>query len=73
MTEPDMQWVDSTSVEEIGYDSDAEELFIRFVDGLSVYVYTDVPLSTFEELMRAPSKGSYLNREIKPNYQFRIQ
>jgi KTSC domain-containing protein len=70
MAEPEMQYVDSSNIEAIGYDADARELWVRFISGDS-YVYSDVPPATFEDIMRAPSKGSYLNREIKPNYDYR--
>jgi hypothetical protein len=69
MAEPEMDWVDSSNIEQIGYDAGAMELWVRFVGG-ATYVYTEVPPSTYEELMSADSKGSYLNREIKPNYTF---
>jgi hypothetical protein len=73
MTEPEMQWVESSNVEAIGYDSDSAELYVRYLNQPLTYVYTDVPQSTFDDLMGAPSKGSYLNREIKPSFQFRTQ
>jgi KTSC domain len=70
---PDMQWVDSSNVEALGYDSEAMDLYVQFKSGSSLYIYENVPESTFHDLMSAPSKGSYLNREIKPNYHFRTQ
>jgi hypothetical protein len=73
VTEPEMKWVDSTNVESIGYDGETMELHVRFKSGPVMYIYVNVPESTFDDLMAAPSKGSYLNREIKPNYQFRTE
>lgn len=73
MTGPEMQWVDSSNVERIGYVNETKELHVQFASGPITYIYLDVPESTFEELLVAPSKGSYLNREIKPNYQFRTE
>ena len=61
--------VDSTNVEAIGHDPLAQELYVRFVKG-PTYVYHGVPEDVYQELMAATSKGSYLNRIIKPNYQF---
>jgi hypothetical protein len=70
MAEPQMEYVDSSNIEAIGYDADARELWVRFVSG-STYVYANVPPATHNDIMRADSKGSYLNREVKPNYAYR--
>ncbi|MGO9958215.1 MAG: KTSC domain-containing protein [Solirubrobacteraceae bacterium] len=70
MAEPDMEWVDSSNIEQIGYHEDERELWVRFKSG-DTYVYSDVPPATHDDIMRADSKGSYLNREIKPNYDCR--
>lgn len=70
MAEPTMIFVDSSNIEAIGYDENTRELWIRFLEG-GTYLYSNVPLATYEDIMRADSKGSYLNREVKPNYQYR--
>jgi hypothetical protein len=54
----------------LGYDEGERELWVRFKLG-DTYVYSDVPPATHDDIMRADSKGSYLNREIKPNYDCR--
>lgn len=66
---PDMVYVDSSNIEAIGYDDSAQELHVRFLSG-GYYIYHDVPRQIFDGLMSAPSKGSFLNREIKGIYQF---
>ena len=66
---PDMQMVDSSTMESVGYDRSTRELFVRFVGG-RLYAYLDVDEHVFQELLLAGSKGSYFNREIKPRYQF---
>ena len=66
---PEMTYVDSSNIEQIGYDSDKTELHVVFKDG-SLYVYNDVPVQIYEELLGAPSKGSYLNREVKGVYNY---
>ena len=65
----DMQWVDSSNLEQVGYDEDKMELHVGFKNGSS-YVYTGVPPEIFDQLLGAPSKGSFLNREIKDVYTF---
>lgn len=70
MTE--MHYVDSSNVEAIGYDNDAQDLHVQFLSG-GYYVYHDVPSEIFDEFLAAPSKGSFLNRVIKGVYQFTKQ
>lgn len=65
----DMIYVDSSNLQACGYDRDAMELHVLFLDS-GEYIYSDVPEFVFDELMNAASKGSYLNRSIKPNYAF---
>ena len=67
---PDMIPVDSTNIEAIGYDATRRELYIRFL-GNRTYVYSDIPAELHDELMRAPSKGSFLNRAVKNTYAYR--
>lgn len=52
------------------YAPNEKVLEIRFQSG-GVYHYTDVPLSSWRGLRRAASAGRYLNRNIKPEYEFR--
>jgi len=53
----------------IGYNSDEQELYVQFLSG-ATYVYHGVPEHVYEEIMGAPSKGSYLNRVIKGVYEY---
>jgi hypothetical protein len=69
---PEMVYVDSSNIEAIGYDEGVSELHVWFLSG-GCYVYHDVPLGIFDDFMCAPSKGSFLNREIKGVYQFSKQ
>lgn len=69
---PEMIYVDSSNIEAIGYDDGAQELHVRFLSGTS-YIYHDVPRQIFDDLMQAPSKGSFLNREVKGVYQYAKQ
>jgi len=59
-----MQPVSSSNVESIGYDENTESLFIRFLNG-TLYEYKNVPKVIHEQLMAAPSIGSYLHRNVK--------
>ncbi|MGW4928262.1 KTSC domain-containing protein [Agromyces sp. NPDC004153] len=68
--QPEMELVQSSNVEAIGYDADSSELWVQYWGG-KTYIYDNVPDSTYHELIGASSIGSYMNRQIKPNYQFR--
>ena len=65
----EMHYVDSSNIEAVGYDETARELHVRFLSS-GTYVYHGVPQDVYDELMAAPSKGSYLNRVIKSNYDY---
>lgn len=61
--------VESTSIQDIGYDATTMTLEIGFKHG-AVYQYFDVPETVFEELMRADSKGKFLHANIKNSYRY---
>lgn len=66
----DVDWhaVTSTNLLAVGY-SDAGNLWVRFASG--AYCYHDVPHEVYESLMAAPSKGTFLDREVKKKgYRF---
>ncbi len=67
---PEMHFVDSSNVEAIGYDAEAQELHVRFLKSGATYVYYDVEEWVFQEFMQADSKGIYLNTNIKDRYQY---
>lgn len=69
MSEAEMQLVDSSNVEAVGYDADNGAIYVRVLSG-DTYVYSGADQGTFEEMLNADSVGSYLNRVIKPNYEY---
>lgn len=69
---PDMHYVDSSNVEAVGYDSNSRELHVQFLSG-GYYVYHDVPQDVYDDLLASPSIGSFLNRVVKPSYQYTKQ
>jgi KTSC domain len=64
------QQVSSSNIRSIGYDTTNETLEVEFHSG-GIYQYLNVPEPVYSELMGASSKGSYLNSQIKKQYQFR--
>ncbi len=59
----------SSNLDFVEYDSTYCELFITFKSG-SKYVYFNVPESVYCDLLNAPSKGKYFNKNIKPFYRY---
>jgi hypothetical protein len=68
---PEMQFVVSGNIEAIGYDADNRELYVRYLKSGLTYIYSNVDEIVFTELQMADSKGSYVNQNIRNNYEFR--
>jgi hypothetical protein len=69
MSLPEMIAVSSSNVESIGYDENIESLYVKFING-SIYEYKNVPKMVFEQLLFAPSIGSYMHRNIKGSFAY---
>lgn len=67
----DIKWqsVESSNIDEIGYDEGKKELRILFKSGAE-YVYHDVGEDVVQGLLDADSKGKYLNEHIKGKYEY---
>ncbi|MBA7676496.1 hypothetical protein ES703_84738 [subsurface metagenome] len=61
--------VESSNLSMVGYDAEKLELRIKFNSGTE-YAYLGVPSEVFDGLMRAPSAGKFLAREIKGKYEY---
>lgn len=61
--------LDSTALVSAGYDPITQELEIEFRSG-RIYRYKGVPQGAYDFLLRASSKGGYLNRMIEGHYAF---
>ena len=51
----------------VGYDCATQTLEIQFQHG-GTYMYRNVPLSVFDGLMAASSKGSFFHENINDHY-----
>jgi hypothetical protein len=60
--------VDSTTLRTVGYDAERRLLQFEF-QNRSLYQYFDVPEAVYEELMQAPSKGTYFNQCIRSKFE----
>jgi len=65
----EMHFVDSSSIERIGYDSTTSTLRVEFKSN-QTYDYFNVPESVYSELQRASSVGSYHATNIKNSYPY---
>ena len=63
----DMQPVASSNVAAIGYDENAEEVYVEFISS-GLYAYRGVPLPIWQEFEAADSKGGFVNQILKPGY-----
>ena len=61
-----MKLVYSSNLSSVGYENGVLE--IHFHSG-GIYQYDNVPLSVYEALLAAPSKGKYFHKHIKDNYR----
>lgn len=63
----------SSNVHSALYDFGARELYLRFlrdVEADAIYRYDDVDARTWQALVAAPSKGSYVNSSIAYDYRY---
>ncbi len=65
----DRKRVVSSNVASIGYDPATQTLEIEFQNG-AIYQYYNIPLGIFEEFDRSPSKGAFLNSQIRDRFPF---
>jgi KTSC domain len=65
----DRDYVVSTNVRSIGYDAASATLEVEFQNSF-IYQYYNVPAQVYEALMASPSKGQFLNSQIKNMYAF---
>jgi hypothetical protein len=61
--------VSSSTIIEVGYDSNLKTLEIEFSDART-YRYFDVPITVFNDLMNASSKGQYFKAKIKDRFSY---
>lgn len=68
----EMRRVTSTNLAAVGYDEQKRELHIQFNNSSSTYVYPDVDMNEYKNLMGARSLGAYFFRNIRDR-SFRIE
>ncbi len=68
---PAIRGVESSSIAAVGYDPTTRRLYLRFAGSGNAYLYRDVPPALFDELMRAESKGGFVNAMVRGSYDYR--
>lgn len=62
--------VESSNVIAVGHDG--KDLYVEYPTG--TYKYNNVPKTLYEKLLNAPSKGRFMNEEIRHNFEYtRVQ
>ncbi|TMI65363.1 MAG: KTSC domain-containing protein [Bacteroidetes bacterium] len=59
----------SSVVAAMKYDAKASKLRVIYTSG-NIYDYKEVSEKVYNEMKKASSKGAFLNKQIKPNYDF---
>ena len=60
--------LNSSSIAEVAYNVETDELDVTFVRGPHVYTYYGVPRAIFEGLVSAESAGAYFNANIRNRF-----
>lgn len=63
------QPVSSSNLQSIGYDPVSRTLEVEFTNG-SIYQYTGVSTTIYQELMAASSHGTYFARYVRTSYPY---
>lgn len=65
-----LQKVESSLIDQVGYDPATQDLTIVFAKTGETYVYHKVPEKVYQKLMAADSKGKFFTKNIKNKYEF---
>ena len=65
-----MVYVQSTALEQVAYDSQAQVLRAKFRENGRTYAYHDVPQEVYDGLLFADSLGAYFNTHIRDCFDF---
>lgn len=60
----------SSNIASVGYDQESETLEVEFVGSGRVYRYFGVPVEIKDDLVDAPSIGSYFYHHIRDVYEY---
>jgi len=61
--------VKSNNIDSLGYDEDINNLHIKFSDNTTTYIYKDINIATFVELLYSKDKSVFLEENIFSKYE----
>jgi hypothetical protein len=61
--------VSSSAISSVAYDERSSVLEVEFQSG-AIYDYLKVPPNVYRDLLKAPSKGSFVSRRVRDIYPF---
>ena len=60
--------VESSNIISVGYDETTSSMYVNYPSG--TYKYDGVDKSVYESLLTSPSKGRFMNENIKGQYNY---
>ena len=60
--------VESSNIISVGYDETTSSMYVNYPSG--TYKYDGVDKSVYESLLTSPSKGRFMNENIKGRYNY---
>ena len=65
----EMVKVESSNINAVGYDMSFGSLIVEYKSG-SKYQYKNVPYELYENLLKAESKGRFVNENVKSKFEY---
>ena len=62
------QDVESSNIKSVGHSGARNVLVVEFLNG-SIYLYKNVPVEVYTDMLEATSKGRYFNKHVKGTFE----
>ena len=62
--------VESSNINAVGYDTSFGGLVVEYKNG-NKYMYEKVPMEVYDNLMKADSKGRFVNENVKGKFEYK--
>lgn len=72
--DPSVKWetVDAVGIEKIAFDYLHNNLYVKFRNNRNIYIYFNLEEEIYEKLRNQEHKTTFLNKEIKGNYEYEV-
>lgn len=64
-----MPRIESSAISHVNYQDQRRLLYVTYKGSGGSYVYVGVPRHDYDDLLKAESKGAFVNERIKPKYK----